>query len=57
MHDVGQPRQGRITAEVVVVDEDLEGALVVAVGELGVGASKEWAASVSATARTWSAGT
>ena len=37
MHDPGQPDQGGVAAELEVVDQDLEGALVVAVGELGVG--------------------
>ena len=32
VHDPGQPRQRRVAGQVVVVDEDLEGALAVAVG-------------------------
>ena len=37
MHDAGQPDQRRVATEVERVDEDLEGALVAAVGELGAG--------------------
>jgi len=55
--DAGQADQGGVATEVEGVDKDFEGALVAAVGELGVGASKERAVSISATARTWSAGT
>jgi hypothetical protein len=55
--DPGQAGQGRVAAEVDAVDEDLEGAVAVAVGELAWGASKECARSASATWRTWSAGT
>jgi hypothetical protein len=57
VHDAGQTGQGRVGAQVKGVDEDLEGAPVVAVGELGAGASKDRACSISATVRTWSAGT
>src|SRR6266511_4641880 len=35
--DAGQPHQGGVVAELEFVDEDLEGALVAAVGELRVG--------------------
>ena len=37
VHDLGQRHQRRVAVEVVVVDEDLEGALAVAVGVAGVG--------------------
>jgi len=37
VHDLGQPGQCRVPGQVVVVDEDLEGALAVAVGVAGVG--------------------
>ena len=37
MHDAGQPCQGGVATQAEAVDEDLEGALVVAVGELRAG--------------------
>jgi hypothetical protein len=37
VHDTGQTGKGRVGAQIEGVDEDLEGASVVAVGELGVG--------------------
>jgi hypothetical protein len=40
VHGAGQPRQRRVATELVVVDQDLEGALAVAVGELGLGGVK-----------------
>jgi hypothetical protein len=40
MDDAGQAHEGEVAGEVEGVDEDLEGALVVAVGELGAGRVK-----------------
>ena len=57
VHDAGQPDQGRVAAEVVVVDEHLEGALAVAVVELGAGGVEAVGTLWSATARTSSVGT
>ena len=37
VHDAGEPHQGGVAAEVVVVDEDLEGALVAPVVVGGAG--------------------
>ena len=58
VHDRGQADEGGVVAEVVVVDEHLEGALAVAVVELGAGGVEAvrrcWS---RATARTSSVGT
>src|SRR5438105_42099 len=37
VHDLGQPGQRRVAAQVVVADKDLEGALAAAVGVAGAG--------------------
>ena len=58
VHDAGEPDERRVVAEVVVVDEHLEGALVAAVVVGGAGGVEAVGAfCVSATARTWSVGT
>jgi hypothetical protein len=57
MHDAGQSHQRRVAAELEVVDEDLEGALVVAMDEFGAGRVEGVGAVAFGTARTCPAGT